>query len=113
MLNFSSTGSIAEMIASVRDVPARRVPYAVSTALTRTVRRAAKDDLPAKMALVFDRPTCYTLNSLFVVPSKVSTLSARVMVKNRTSTGVVPEKFLQPEVKGGPRGEKGIEKALR
>jgi len=113
MLNITNTGSIAQMIREVRDVPARVLPYAVSTALTRTAQRAAKEDLPAEMRRVFDRPTPYTLNSLFVKPSTAFTLSARVMVKDTAGTGVVPEKFLQPEVEGGGRGQKGMEKALR
>lgn len=113
MLNITNTGSIAQMIREVRDVPARIVPYAASTALTRTAQRAAKDDLPAEMRRVFDRPTAYALNSLRVVPSTAQTLSARVMVKDVAGSGVAPEKFLQPEVEGGGRREKGMEKALR
>lgn len=101
------------MIREVRGIPARVIPYAASTALTRTAQRAAKEDLPVEMRRVFDRPTPYTLNSLFVKPSTAQTLSARVMVKDTAGSGVVPEKFLQPEVEGGGRREKGIEKALR
>lgn len=113
MLNITATGSIAQMIREVRDIPARVLPYAASTALTRTAQRAAKEALPAEMRRVFDRPTPYALNSLFVQPSTTQTLSARVMVKNMAGTGVVPENFLQPEVEGGARREKGLEKALR
>lgn len=109
----NTTGSIAEVIASIRDVPARVVPYAASIALTRTAQVAAKTDIPRAMRLAFDNPTPYTLNSLFVVPSTKETLSARVMVKDSVSRGVIPEKFLLPEVEGGGRNEKGFEKALR
>lgn len=109
----NTTGNIADVIASMRDIPARVVPFAASTALTRTAQIAAKKDLPDAMRRVFDRPTPYALNSLFVKPSTTDTLSARVMVKDSASRGVVPEKFLFPEVAGGPRGEKGFERALR
>lgn len=108
-----TTGSIAEVIASMKDIPARVVPYAASTALTRTAQIAAKKDLPDAMRAAFINPTPYTLNSLFVKPSTRETLSARVMVKDTASRGVVPEKFLFPEVEGGARNEKGFEKALR
>lgn len=108
-----TTGSIAEVIADVRDVPARLVPYAASIALTRTAQIAAKTDIPWAMRLAFANPTPYTLNSLFVKPSTKDTLSARVMVKDSVSRGVVPEKFLLPEVEGGGRNEKGFERALR
>lgn len=114
MLNVNrTTGSIADVIASMRDVPARLVPYAASSALTRTAQIAATKDLPDAMRAAFVNPTPFTLNSLFVKPSTVETLSARVMVKDTTSRGVVPEKFLFPEVAGGARGEKGFERALR
>ena len=109
-----TTGSIAEVIAAIRDVPVRLIPYAASTALTRTAQIAAKKDLPDAMRAVFDRPTAYALNSLFVQPSTVKTQSARVMVKDTTSSkGVVPEKFLFPGVEGGMRNEKRFEKSLR
>lgn len=109
----NTTGSIADVIASMRDVPARLVPYAASTALTRTAQIAAKKDLPDAMRAAFINPTPFTLNSLFVKPATKENLSARVMVKDSTSRGVVPEKFLFPEVAGGSRNEKGFEKALR
>lgn len=109
----NTTGSIADVIASMREIPARVVPYATSTALTRTAQIAAKTDLPDAMRRVFDNPTPFTLNSLFVKPSTVDTMSARVMVKDSVSRGTVPEKFLFPEVAGGGRNEKGFEKALR
>lgn len=113
MLNITATGSIAQMISEVRGIPARVIPYAASTALTRVAQLAAKEELPAEMRRVFDRPTPYALNSLFVQASTVQTLSARVMVKNTAGSGVVPENFLQPEVEGGGRRDKGLEKALR
>lgn len=112
MLNITRTGSIAQMLREVRDIPARVLPYAASTALTRVAQLAAKEDLPAEMRRVFDRPTPYALNSLFVRASTTQTLSARVMVKNTAGAGVVPENFLQPEVEGGGRRDKGLEKAL-
>lgn len=108
-----TTGSIADVIASIRDVPARLVPYAAATALTRTAQIAATKDLPDAMRAAFVNPTPFTLNSLFVRPATKENLSARVMVKDTVSRGVAPEKFLFPEVEGGGRNEKGFERALR
>lgn len=113
MFTIRSSGSIAQMIAEVRDIPVRVLPYAAATALTRCAQRAAKRDIPAEMRRVFKNPTPYTLNSLFVKSATKDSLSARVMVKDSVSRGVVPEKFLSPEVFGGGRNEKGFEKALR
>lgn len=113
MLNISHSGaSIAEVIASVRDVPSRIVPYAASTALTRTAKFAATTALPAEMKKAFISPTAYTLNALRIEPATKDSLSARVMVKNQAS-GVAPENFLHPEVEGGGRKHKRAEAAMR
>ena len=109
----NTTGSIADVIASMKDIPARVVPYAASTALTRTAKIAATKDLPDAMRAVFDRPTPWAINSIFIKPATKDTLAARVMVKDTVSRGNAPEKFLLPEVIGGNRNEKAFEKALR
>lgn len=113
MLAINRSGpTIADVIASVRDVPGRIVPYAVSTALTRTAQRAAQVELPAEMRKVFRNPVSYTLNSLRVVPAKKDALSARVMVKDQAA-GLAPENYLLPEVEGGGRKHKRLEMAMR
>ena len=112
MFNIRTTGSIADVIASVRNVPTRLIPYAASTALTRTAKHAATVDLPAEMRAVFTGPTAYALNSLRTEPASKDSLSARVMVKNQAG-GVSPENFLFPEVEGGPRKAKRAESAMR
>ena len=112
MLEIRRSGNMADVIASVRDVPARIVPYAASTALTRTAQHAAKIELPAEMRSVFGNPVAYTLNSLRIEPATKDTLSARVMVKN-SGAGVAPENFLFPQVEGGGRKHKRAEAAMR
>lgn len=113
MLTIKPTGSFAEVIRHARDVHGRVVPYAAAIALTRTASQAAKKDVPDAMRAAFDRPTAYTLNSLFAVPAKKDNLVARVHVKNAATRGLAPERFLQAEVEGGSRGEKRFERALR
>jgi hypothetical protein len=114
MFTISRSGtSIASVIAQIRDVPARVIPYATSTALTRTAL-AGRAEVLAEMRRVFDRPTPYALNSTRVIPSTVQTLSARVQVNDDfTNNGVAAEDFLFPEVFGGPRKEKRYERSLR
>lgn len=112
MLEIRNSGNMADVIASVRSVPARLAPYAASTALTRVAKRAATTELPAEMRSVFNNPVAYTLNSLRIEPSTKDTLSARVMVKN-SAAGVKPENFLLPEVDGGGRKHKRAEAAMR
>ncbi|WP_431152529.1 hypothetical protein [Acidovorax facilis] len=112
MLEIRRSGNMADVIASVRDVPARIVPYAASTALTRTAQHAAKIELPAEMRSVFGNPVAYTLNSLRIEPATKDTLSARVMVKT-SAAGIAPENFLLPQVEGGGRKHKRAEAAMR
>lgn len=108
-----SSRSVAEVIRSARDVPARVIPYAASTAMTRVANRAAKTDLPAAMVRSFDRPTRWTLNSLRVQPATRDSLSARIFVKNEAAGGLPQENYLLPGVEGGGRREKAFEKSLR
>lgn len=113
VLEIRRSGRIADVIAEMRDVPARIVPYAASTALTRSAvvaRRRIVDDMPR----AFDRPTPYTLNSLYTEAATVQTMQARVAVKSRAGNSAVPsENFIFPEVFGGARREKRFERALR
>lgn len=112
MLEIRRSGNMADVIASVRDVPARIVPYAAATALTRTAQYAAKIELPAEMRTVFGNPVAYTLNALRIEPATKDTLSARVMVKT-SAAGVAPENFLFPQVEGGGRKQKRAEAGMR
>ena len=92
----------------------REIDLATAQALTFTGERVKKGEI-AEMKRVFDRPTSYTLNSLFLKSATPQKLSARVWVKDSGSTGrggVAPEKYLLPEVEGGQRRHKGYEKAL-
>ena len=114
MLTISRKGpSLADLAASVRDVPARMVPYATATALTKVAQYAAKTELPEQMRRVFHNPVSYTLNSLRIEPATKDALSARVSVKTGGgSTGVAPQNFLFPEVEGGARKQKRSEKSM-
>ena len=112
MLTIRSTGSIANLVQSMREVHGRLVPYAAATALTRTARGGALSDVAKEMMRVFHNPRPYTLNSLFVQPASKDNLSARLMVKNQAA-GTKPEHFLFPQVAGGARNPKRFEQGLR
>ena len=110
----AKNGQISDMIQSFRDVPARVMPYAAATALTRTVQALAKTVLPGEMQRVFDRPNRYTLNSLRAKVANKDNLTASVWVKSdATNNGTRPEDYLLPNVEGGPRNEKRFERAMR
>jgi hypothetical protein len=119
----------------LRDLSQNRINAAVATGLTRTavqVREAERD----AMMQVFDRPTPYTLNSLWLQPasgSQSSTGTALIPGSVKGSTRLARSKFLEaqvylkddsagsgtpatvylrPQIEGGARGMKGLEKAL-
>lgn len=108
-----SSRSVAEVIRSARDVPARVIPYAAATAMTRVAKLAATEYLPKAMGTAFDRPTRWTLNSLRIEPATKDKLSARIAVKNQAAGGTPQENYLLPGVEGGGRREKRFERALR
>lgn len=93
----------------------RRFSAALSTALTRTGQEI-KTAQRAELGRVFDRPTPYTLNSLFLKPATAKDLTARVFFKDEsaaTKGGTPAVKYLLPGVDGGSRRTKRFEKALQ
>ena len=100
--------SIREALKKAAD----QVPFAAAVALTATARKVV-DAQTKVMARVFDRPTAFTLNSLRVVPAKKSTLVATVQTKDAGASGRSADTWLAPGITGGPRREKGIERAMR
>lgn len=104
------TGSQAA--AAMRDVPARVIPYAAATALTRSVKAGQKAVID-RMPAVFQNPTRYTLAATRIEPATKDKLTARVAVKDQSANGTRPESYLLPEVEGGARSEKRFERALR
>lgn len=84
-----------------------QMPFALALALTRTaqdVRTAEK----AEITSVFDRPTRYTQNSLFLQPATKQKLEARVWVKDTER----PDHYLLPQINGGNRPLKRFEQML-
>lgn len=113
MLNLTRSGSIADVIAEARSVPARVIPYAAAAALTRCAV-AGQAEVKRVMPQVFKGPTRYTLNSTRVVQATKDNLVASVAVKDIAGQGATrPESYLLPGVDGGQRGEKRFERALR
>lgn len=91
------------------------VPFAMSLAINRTADLVRKA-IVAEMKKVFDRPTPFTLNSLYVTPSTKDKLEAVVWLKDEYSVGnqgTPATKYLGPEIFGGPRNARNSERRLR
>ncbi len=87
-----------------------RIPYVMAAAMTKTAYEA-KDEEGKVMAKVFDRPTRFTLNSLFVKGANKNNLTA--IVEFREGFGSIPAwRYLSPQVMGGGRKHKSHEKRL-
>lgn len=91
----------------------RQAPFVAAVTLTRSMKdgqAAIKEETPR----AFDRPTSYTINSTFLKPATKTRLEARVWVKdNVASKGTPADRFLLPEIYGGMRGQKGMERLLQ
>lgn len=107
--------NIPESVARQLDGYRSQIQFATSLAVNRTaelVRRAIVNE----MQKVFDRPTAFTRNSLYVTPSTKDKLEAVVWLKDEYSVGnqgTPATKYLGPEIFGGSRHAKSHEKRLR
>lgn len=84
------------------------VPLATAKAMTFTAE-AVRAEEKTEMLRVFDRPTPFTLNSLYLKPATPSTLTARVYFKDLRWKA----HYLIPQVEGGGRPLKRFEKMLQ
>lgn len=106
-----STQHVAQLKRRMSDIERRQLPFATAVALTRTAKVVEAAEI-AEMRRVFDRPTRFTLNSLFVRPARKNRLEAVVWVRDYASKAQPPTRWLLPEVEGGPREQKRSEKLL-
>jgi hypothetical protein len=90
------------------DALGKQMAFATAVALTRT-GQDVRDEERREMGRVFDRPTRYTLNSLYLQPATKAKLEARVWVKDSER----PTHYILPEIYGGPRTQKRFEELLR
>ncbi len=92
-----------------------QVPYATAQALNAVAFKVKKETGPAEMRSVFDKPTPWTLRSLYVRKANKRNLRAVVgfgndlYSKSRSS----PNEILGHQLSGGGRREKGLEVWLR
>jgi hypothetical protein len=87
---------------------------AAARALTATAKQDVQPAIKQEIHRAFDRPTEYTLNSTFLKAASRDTLEARVWLKdNPSGKGTPADRYLAPDIFGGDRRQKGMEKALQ
>jgi hypothetical protein len=94
-------------------VEKKQVQFATRVALTRVAKKAEAAEV-REMRDIFDRPTPFTMSGLFVRPATSSNLTAEVKLKDFAGKSSSPAAtYLAAQIKGGMRGEKRFERALR
>lgn len=96
------------------EIGRKQLPFAAAKAMTKTAQ-LVRNKMRQEMMRNFDRPTRYTLNSLYIKPAKKTDLSAAVFFKDEWSVGSAgtpATKFLSPHVEGGGRGHRSSERKL-
>lgn len=110
-MKISVTSNFADLAKQITALGSQ-AKFVSAVSLTRTaqdMRTALKQEMPR----AFDRPTTYTLNSLFVKGATKTNLEARVWVKDSVfGKGTPAIRYLGPQIYSGPREHKGMEKAL-
>ena len=113
-MQISVRSNTDEIVRQMRAFGSREIPFATARALTWTAKDAQAAEVE-ELPKVFDKPTRYTLRSIYIVPATKAKLSARVWIKDERAQGnggLPAAKYLEPEIKGGPRGHKSFEKRL-
>lgn len=106
MLKINITTEFPELAAAIGKAR-NQVPFALARALTKT-GQAVRDAQRKEIVRVFDRPTPYTRNSVFLRPATKQRLEAEVWLKDGNSK----THFLLPQIEGGSRPLKRFEQRL-
>ncbi len=100
----------SDVMRALQNLAAEDAPIVTAYALTKVAGDIKADEVQT-MKDVFDRPTKFTLNSLYVKPATKRDLVAEVYFKD--GFGSIPAwKYLGPQVEGGARQHKSHEKRL-
>lgn len=106
-MKFTIKTNINKVIKDLNDIARKQVPFAVSKALNETAKEIKRFQVQ-EMQKVFDRPTPYTLNSIFIKNSTKRDLSVEVSFKDKLG-----HIHVAPQVYGGERKFKRSEKWLQ
>ncbi len=92
------------VIAKLKDIERRHFPFAVSKALNDTAADVRRD-LQIEMKRVFDRPSPFVLNSMYISPSskREDRFYAEVGFKSDTAGHKRAEEIMRPQIFGGER----------
>lgn len=109
---FTITTNSATVAAQLQGT-AKQLRFATALAITRTAVKV-KEAERAELVRAIDRPTPWTLNSIYLRKATPAKLEARVWLKDDLAgSGTPATKYLLPQVEGGARSTKRFERALQ
>lgn len=111
MIKIDIRSDISKYVAKLKSVREDQLPYAIARAVTKTAQLVQRE-LKAEMPRVFDNPTPWTTNSLYLKPATKRIPVATVWLKDFAPKGNPAAKYLMAEITGGPRKLKPFEKRL-
>jgi len=95
----------------LNDIQKKQIPFATKRTLDKLAWRVKKEE-QKEMRRIFDRPTPFTLNSLYTKNAKKTHLVSYVWLKADALKGTPAINYLGPHIFNGPRRQKGVEKLL-
>ena len=89
-----------------------QLPFAVMQAVNATAFEI-RETWKTTARRVFDRPTPLTINAVLYSKATKQKLYATIFIRDEAHKGTPPAKYLQPQVEGGQRRLKGMERLLQ
>lgn len=123
MASVKITSNAKEYAGWLNNTVAKQIEFAQMVALNRTAGLVKAGELKV-MQQRLDRPTPYAMKSLFIDPARIkgarfrsrsstnTRMEAIVFFKDQTGKGTPATNFMGPQVYGGPRNHKRMERAL-
>lgn len=112
-MRVSIRGDVKAITRDLTHLQRKQVPFATAEALT-DVAGVAKRAEERAIAREFDSPTPYTRRAVYMQRAEKRSLTAVVGLKDRGSRGGRPAvQYLQAQMRGGRRRDKGLDVALR
>lgn len=105
--------SIKQCLEDLHKLKQNQIPFAISLGLN-SLAFDAKRDVQYRLPQIFDRPTPFTVNSMYVVKShkKQNPIAASLGFKYFASKGTPAAKYLMHHTTGGGRAHKKAEESL-
>jgi hypothetical protein len=102
-----------KVIKNLNDIEKKHLPFVLSKTINNVAQKIKKAEVE-EMKSVFDRPTPWVLNGLYIQSSTKTNLSAEVFFKDRSAMakGTPLSELIKPQVHGGTREFKRSERLL-